>query len=187
MSRSFRRMLARNRQKPLVRSFARQIKSWQRSYENFDYDLHHNVEGFLIKVLTTPSDAEVTMFDVGANVGEWSQLCLDTSPNTKVHAFELVPNTAERLEKNLSHHPMVEVNAFGFSDAAGKFPVKINVDEITRLTLITNADLGAVNTDEIVCSVRTGDEYLSQNKIDHIDLLKIDAEGADHLVLKSLV
>jgi len=96
----------------------------------------------------------------------------------------LVPSTAEQLATNLGQHPDVVVNAFGLSDTPGEFPVKINVDDSTRSTLITNAELGAVNSDEIICTVCTGDNYLSQNKIDHIDLLKIDAEGADHLVLK---
>lgn len=29
-----------------------------------------------------------------------------------------------------------------------------------------------------------GDDYCAEHSIDHIDLLKIDAEGTDHLVLK---
>jgi hypothetical protein len=34
--------------------------------------------------------------------------------------------------------------------------------------------------------LRTGDSYIAEHKIDHIDLLKIDAEGMGNRVLKGL-
>ncbi len=184
MSRSFRRFLARNRTNPIVKKFARHIKSWHRGFENFDYDPRHNGEAFLIGALSEQQDTKKVIFDVGANIGEWSELALEKCTMAEIHAFELVPDTSAQLMQLLEERPNVTVNRFGLSDRSGNVAVKINADDSTRSTLITNADLDTDNSMELECEVRTGDDYLIDNKIIEIDLLKIDAEGADHLVLK---
>ena len=38
----------------------------------------------------------------------------------------------------------------------------------------------------IDCAMRSGDAYMAEQGIDRIDLLKIDVEGAEHLVLQGL-
>ena len=184
MSRSFRRLLARNRRNPLVRSFARHIRSWYRGNENFDYDPIYDGEGYLLSALSGAIGSDAIIFDVGANVGDWAKLAKDRCADAEIHAFELVPDTADALAIRLGSVPGVRINRFGLSDTRGEVPVKISDKDDTRSTLILNAEIEAARSGVISCEVRTGDDYLSENDISRVDLVKVDAEGADHLVIQ---
>ena len=167
-----------------MRSFARHIRSWYRGYENFDYDPIYNGEGYLLSALSDVAGSDATIFDVGANVGDWAELARDRCAKAEIHAFELVPDTASSLAIRLGSVPGMRVNKFGLSDTRGEVPVKISDKDNTRSTLILNAEIEAARTSVISCEVRTGDDYLSENDISRVNLVKIDAEGADHLVIK---
>jgi hypothetical protein len=39
-------------------------------------------------------------FDVGANLGRWSQMLLKANPDCSIHAFEPSPSTFRNLEQN---------------------------------------------------------------------------------------
>lgn len=182
MSRSLRRFIARNRRNAALSWVARRATSVVRGYHNFDYDSRYNGERYLLSAVGAVTKRPL-LFDVGANKGEWALIAVRECADAQVHAFELVPDTARELRKSLAGTPNVTVNAFGLADATETKPVRVMADN-TRSTLV----MGGVNEVEeltkIECQVYRGDEYIEQNQISRIDLLKIDTEGADHLVLK---
>jgi hypothetical protein len=66
----------------------------------------------------------MTVFDIGANEGQWALSLLDTlrpTPASEVslYSFEPVPATVQRLRDNIARHPLshiVRVQQLGLSD-----------------------------------------------------------------------
>jgi len=60
-----------------------------------------------------------TVFDVGANLGQWTALALGINPTANIHCFEPSLSTFQRLLSN-SFPPTVVCNNFGMSSAPGE-------------------------------------------------------------------
>lgn len=126
------------------------------------------------------------VFDVGANIGEWSLLAADVFPTCDIHSFEIVPTTFARLRDNIASIPRIRPNNFGLSKADGFVDVHLPGKDTSTATLypVTGAlEQAGWYKDKTSCEVRTASRYLKENLIDAIDLVKIDVEGADLDVL----
>ena len=149
------------------------------AYENKNGDFRTNGEATVIgRLATLPIH---TVFDVGANIGEYSKLLTSRIPNVRIHAFEIEPTTSEELRQNVAELPGVIVNNFGLSNRPGEVPLK-NFDDDSRLSSLFDYPHEGQSR-WVSCRVTTGDIYCRENAIDKIDFLKMDVEGAEHLVL----
>ncbi len=135
------------------------------------------------------SDERLTVFDVGANLGDWSQALLDQTP----------PESAGRLDLRLfepSAESFERIKA-RFAGAAGTTCERIALsDQTGRARLMMASATGGTNTLEFdktlerqavgVAEIETATaaEYCSRNAIDHVHLLKCDTEGHDLKVVK---
>lgn len=148
---------------------------------NVNFDLTANGELEVLRRLSTLSPACV--FDVGANVGDWSESATGALPTATIHAFEIVPETAEQLRQRLQLAGLtaVTVNAFGMSDAPGTVQVAHLPGFTEGSSAAVTQPLGEVQW--LNCPVTTGDGYCAEHGIEHIDLLKLDVEGLEQRVL----
>ena len=125
------------------------------------------------------------IFDVGANVGGWSQEVARVWPKAQIHAFEPAGETYAQLEAATKGINVRAVNV-ALSDEPGEATLHA-VEGQTGLTSLHDRDLAAhgmeMTATETVRLMRL-DDYAAEQGIDHIDFLKIDAEGHDLAVLK---
>ena len=150
--------------------------------ENYNYNPRTNGEYYLVRRLGSRSMECV--FDVGANVGAWATVVNEISPAAAVHAFEIVPQTFQALQRNTSSRPSIIANNYGLADTQGPVTVKFFHEDPELSSLIdVPYDRPSVN---VPSSTMTGDAYCEQRGIRHVDLLKIDTEGSEFLVLKGL-
>ncbi len=174
--------LGQRRDEADVRAFAAFCRLFLRAFENCNYDMMTNGEAWLLRCLA-PLGPRV-VFDVGANVGHWSALAAATLPGAVIHAFEFVPDTFRQLAQRAAGlGGRVVANPFGLGDRAGEVEVNIVPDDST-LSSVVKLHEGARRV--MSCPIAAGDDYLDQAGIERIDLLKIDVEGAEHLVLTGL-
>lgn len=174
------RLVARNRRSPIVRSAATMARRYLDSYENLDYDIDHNGERRVVEIVGELGAA--CFLDVGANQGDWAVFASGTAPGAEIHCFEIVEPTARVLAAKAGILPDVVVNAFGLSDHAGIVDVRYFPE---RSELSTTGGYPQPFASTIVQGrVETGDVYLAARGIEHVDLLKIDVEGAEHRVLR---
>lgn len=150
-------------------------------YEDFGYDFASNGESLVIDRLAR-ADMRV-LFDVGANVGDWSAMAYRAFPQSTVHAFELSERTRVHLARAREGRPVVVAAcALGASDAVIEY--KDYGESSTLNTFVGSTFHDAHRRFDLRSArVTTGDAYMAANAIDRIDLLKIDVEGAEYPVL----
>jgi FkbM family methyltransferase len=113
-----------------------------------------------------------TVFDVGANVGDWTRQVCAQHPAAHVHSFEIVPDTFAQLQSRLADlTDRVTLNPFGLSDADGMIEVYLSGDSLTS-SINRIAHIPVTRTAQ--CAVRNGDDYVEQAGIAEIDFLKVD-------------
>ena len=153
-------------------------------YEGFNYNFQKNgEENFLDRL----SHQDITViFDVGANVGDWSEIALTKFHNATIHCFELSESTYSTLQAKLGREKRVVLNNIGLSDHAGIVEYKDHGDNSRKNTLLSDISFHAFDKQPIVkkAKLSTGSEHCKSAGLEHIDLLKIDVEGVEHLVLK---
>jgi len=151
-----------------------------RTYNNLNYDMETNGEFHLLDRLSTVGIE--TVFDVGANKGEYTQACLSRFPRATIHAFEAAPPTFEKLVGNVASD-RVRLNPVGLSDAEGTLVLNYNPADDGLSSLIEGKRIHDGDWRSFEVPLTTGDRYCETNSIATIDFLKIDVEGAEGLVL----
>lgn len=130
------------------------------------------------------------VIDVGANIGYYTLLAASRLPRGAVHAFEPWPTLFARLEtacrSNGFHH--VVLNQAAVSDRDGVTRLYLPTTSATDAHL-SNASLvegfAASNRHIEVTTLRL-DTYVARRGLRHLDLVKVDAEGAELAVLRGL-
>ncbi|MCW4029813.1 MAG: FkbM family methyltransferase [Candidatus Bathyarchaeota archaeon] len=132
------------------------------------------------------------VFDVGANIGEFTILLSHVvGPNGKVHAFEPVPQTFEKLSQNVAKSPIkkqVVLNEIALSDHLGNAKIYMPISETTEASLTghTYACWRSQSVQSFDCRLQTLDNYVEVNHIERVDFVKMDVEGAEMLVLQGM-
>ncbi len=133
----------------------------------------------------------MTVFDVGANVGELTLLFSRFAGDGSVHAFEASRAAFEKLEIvcRAANRRNVTLNHLAVAEKKGA--IRLHVYDDNYLSFNTQAvrkikefgsNVEPVEIEEI--SAVTIDDYCAEKKIEQIDLLKIDVEGAELQVMK---
>lgn len=174
------RPTARARRNPLLRTAARLCRQYLKWYGNASYNPHKNGERWLLGVLGT--EPMRTVLDVGANVGEWSLLAAAAFPNATIYSLEIAPSTAATLRERTAAVSRIKPFAHGLADHTGTMTVRFN-PVATAHTTFTEYPHGWVG-ERVECRVMRGEEFLAGEGIQGVDLLKLDVEGAEHLVLR---
>ena len=144
-------------------------------YENGEYEL----------VAKIASKNPSTIFDVGANVGDWALIAHQMSPKAHIHCFELSESTFQTLSSKISTGQFF-LNNVGLSDKEGIFEYKDYGKNSGVNTILLEADFHDkwVQPKLLTAPLSTGNTYCKLHNIHSIDFLKIDVEGAEHLVLQ---
>ena len=120
------------------------------------------------------------IFDVGAHKGQTSLHFCKLFPQSFIHAFEPSPYLFAEIEKNLSKKKNIRCHNFALGETNEKaFLTKPNSDLCGQV-------IKAQEKNSTSISVRRLDEFCQVEKIDSIDLLKIDVEGNELSVLRGV-
>jgi amino acid adenylation domain-containing protein/FkbM family methyltransferase len=155
---------------------------------------------------------DAIVFDVGANIGLFSLFILDRCPGARIFAFEPIPVTYEALARNLSRYGSAsKAYQCGLSDRTGSaaftFYPKVSAssgmyadareDEgVTRAFIGNQGEEMMKYADELMegrfegvkyeCRLRTISEIIRDERVERIDLLKVDVEKSELDVLRGI-
>lgn len=146
----------------------------------------------LAKFMISNLKAGQKFADVGAHYGYFSLLAAElVQASGKVYSFEAAPRTFNVLQKNISKIPQATAINAAVSDKNGtmtfyEFPTlyseynTLDVDQFKNENWYEEQKPNKVKVKTI-----TLDDFLN-NEAKSLDLIKVDVEGAEHLVVKGL-
>jgi FkbM family methyltransferase len=142
---------------------------------------------FLKKYLCSIKNPVV--FDVGANIGNYSKKILQVNANAIIHVFEPHPTTFKKLTENINKTSCFSNNV-GVGHEKGSLELFDYLDEdgSSHASLYKNV-IQEIHKKEAISHlvpIITLSDYIKTNNILTIDLLKIDTEGNEFNVLKGL-
>jgi FkbM family methyltransferase len=171
----------RNRRNPVLARICRLCGNIHRAWEHPTYDVLVNGERDLL--LHADLTQNAVLFDVGANVGDWTRMAKAILPQATVHCFEMNPSTAEILGLNCNDLVRTHIHPVGLGDHAHTAQFHCYEGEQSVLSSLRANLHPRFQPSRRQASILTGDSFCTENSIRKIDLLKIDAEGADYEVL----
>lgn len=140
----------------------------------------------LAQRLLEPDDV---VFDIGANIGEFATFAAKRLTRGALHAFEPIPRLAEACRANLERNGFdhAHVHEIGFSDEPARVPVyspgRPGADGAVNNgmgSLFAGEGFGVAGMIDVVPM----DAWCEQQRIERLDLLKMDVEGAELRVLQ---
>ena len=186
---SLARETAQARFDPRNRALAHFCLQYIDQWKNKQYEVADNGEAVLLRRLARFQPR--VLIDVGANIGDWAVAACEALPRAVVHAFEIVPETAEMLTRQTAPFgDRVTVNTVGLGDTEQVITLFLAADDSTIASTVREAfsysatAQGSAPLKETQGRIITGDAYLAGQGIDHVDMLKIDVEGAEPGVLQ---
>ncbi len=129
----------------------------------------------------------MTFVDVGANVGLFSIPAAKRVQHGTVFAFEPSAWTVERLAKNVRLNDLsnLVIVRSAVGDYIGEATLQVNVpgkDGLNTMGKPVHEDSEIASTEKV--PVTTLDDFLRQHSISHVDVMKVDVEGAELVVFR---
>jgi FkbM family methyltransferase len=118
------------------------------------------------------------VFDLGGYEGQWTSdifskyLC-------EIHVFEPSKRFAENIQKRFAYNPKVIVHPFGLSSKTEKVELSIAGDASSTI----NKQNLSIEQIQLIAAF----DFFNENKINNIDLMKINIEGGEFDLLKHLI
>jgi FkbM family methyltransferase len=158
------------------------VLNYQNSFLSGEVHLHNNILPQLL------SFNDPIIFDVGANVGNYTEELYSKFPNATIYSFEPAKDAFLILSKRFKKIRNIRLANIGFGDEneikqlftyknqSSSEHASIYKEVITETHQSKNVDCVNVN-------LQTLDTYCAENNIDRINFLKIDTEGYEFKTL----
>lgn len=156
---------------------------------NFENDRLSGEHYFLQHLASNKNHSnKLIIFDIGANIGSYSNKIKKLYPTAEIYAFEPHPKTYKRLSIEASKNNFMAFN-LGCGERSGNlklFDYNDNLEGSQHASVHKDVIEKIHNSasTEWEIKVITLDDFLKDMKITHVDLLKIDTEGSELNVLQ---
>jgi len=150
---------------------------------NGDCNFETNGEKVFVESLLKTLDKDAVMLDIGANIGEYSEIilkeALKNKVNVQLHLFEPTRSCFSTLTKKYSGVGNVILNNVGLSDVSKRSKIYYDKEKSGLASLyqrnLKSYSIELSQSEEI--NVKRLDSYVEEKRINHIDFVKIDIEG----------
>lgn len=133
----------------------------------------------------------MTVLDIGGHFGYFTRLAeFVTRGGGSVHTFEPTPSTYSVLEKNTARFPAIHLEQLAVSNVVGSIPLKDYGIEYAAFNTIADGKVAteaphADNPTSTDVTTIPLDEYVASRNLKP-DFVKIDAEGAEPLIISGM-
>ena len=140
---------------------------------------------FLKRLKAQGHEFEV-IYDVGANIGEWSVDVQQLFPDARFELFEALAGRFAGVDDNLMVDQLRDaaLHPVALSDESGAGEIKILGDGgVGSSILLLPADRRRDDFEIIPCQMSTMDDYVSANDLKSPDFIKIDTQASELKIL----
>jgi FkbM family methyltransferase len=134
----------------------------------------------IVEILTNFSERSDVLLDIGANIGYVSSCFLNNVPNSSVIAVEPQREVLELLTTNLNRFGRSKIYPYAISNRDGEAWFQVNRGNMGAGRIVEGCDVRTIKI-----QTRTADSLFDDMHIERVDLVKIDAEGAEEAILSS--
>lgn len=153
------------------------IPIWRKQYKAYCQFNRDQGDSYLRYHYDLNSDSVV--FDLGGYLGDFTQGIVEKF-DCNVYVFEPVPEYAKKISQRFIDNEKVKVFAFGLEDKDSKERIYLNNDGSSVYEVKDIAD-------SVEIEYRNISQFLKENKIKRIDLMKINIEGGEYALLEHLL
>jgi len=142
-----------------------------------------------MKLWTTLSKRSNIIFDIGANTGVYSMVSKTVNPRAEVHAFEPFEAIHQKLDYNASiNNFKIHTNCKAISNYTGDGVIYTDGGDFAY-SVTVNKNLWVKDQQPVELNIKTITlkEYIEQNRITNIDLMKIDVETHEPEVMEGFI
>ena len=147
------------------------------------FGAYEPVEVYLLTHLLQPG---MVVIDAGANVGQHTLIAaVEVGRHGEVHAFEPVPKNFRRLMAHVSDNGLadtVRTNRTALWHEAETVRLSLGSDKASDGGYTIGVPPEAVDT--VACPGVRLDDYVAERKLDRVDFVKMDIEGAEWFALQ---
>jgi FkbM family methyltransferase len=176
-------------------------KIGDKSFKMHNYGYQYHVENELfwggiengwekesVKLWVELSKYHRSVLDIGANTGLFSIITKTVNPEASVIAFEPMPKIYEKLIYNIQLNKLdIKTTTLALSDYSGNATIyPTNLEHVYSVTVNKKRDDISSAVHEVKIRTIRLDEYIIQNNISEIDLIKIDVETHEPEVLTGM-
>jgi FkbM family methyltransferase len=132
--------------------------------------------------VTTTLQDHWTIIDIGAGLGDFTAYAAQRNPHGRLLAYEPFPESFALLQQNVSLNNLTNVEAWPFAIAAhpGSLALNIGLGEAVQHSTTQS---GARTIDVAALTLR---QVFAEHGIDRCDFLKMDIEGGEYAILRSM-
>ena len=129
-------------------------------------------------------------YDIGANVGSWTQLAKALVPELEVHGFEPIPKFQEKYIRATKNIPNTSLHKVGLGNSDKEATMCFAGDATSFYELgplLTSFFPSVVKSGEETVNMVRLDDYVEKNHLPFPDIMKLDIEGYEVEALKGAV
>lgn len=139
------------------------------------------VDGDKTLRLNYPLNSKSIVLDLGGYIGDWAALIM-CKYNCNIHIFEPINKFYNKIKDRFEFNDKIKLHHFGLSSYNDN--VKIDAEKADSTSIFF------INEDETkneLIELKSIIDFLNNNKLFSIDLLKLNIEGSEYDVLESLI
>jgi hypothetical protein len=127
--------------------------------------------------LNYPLNENSIVFDIGGCYGDWAQQIYNKY-KCNLYVFEPIIDSYNIILNKFKDNSKLKVYNFGVSD----------IDKTVEMSILNEASSYYINTEnKVLTKVVSFVKFLKENEIKNVDLIKINVEGDEFPILKSLI
>jgi FkbM family methyltransferase len=143
-----------------------------------------NLEGEVTAAARRVQRPNPVLFDVGANVGSWTEGMLQRLPDARVFMFDPSPGCQAVIrEKNFPRSTLIPC-ALGEQAGQASFCFSSATDGSASLYVRRDTPFLELKYQSVPVAVRTLDEVIDSLMLDFVDFMKMDIEGHELFALR---
>lgn len=137
---------------------------------------------YLRQLVNANRENEVVIFDVGANVGNYTARMLEIVSSASIYCFEPFDSSFNQLSNRFASQVLVRPARLALADFIGEKNFYVNSAFSETNSLLKPASLEQASVVQVACT--TIDAVAKLYNLNTIHVLKIDVQGAELAVLK---